>query len=131
MPIQGHTASSRRAGGHSQTACGLEAVLPACRLEGVLFRVSTQALPVFIGDLQQVIYRLCKDGSSSKNVAGAPCGYPTAGRCGPWQTHRADGWPPPTWLFMTPSAFFFTMLPAVNLIKDPILDAMVFHSSLA
>jgi hypothetical protein len=34
------------------------------------------------------------------------------------------------WLFMTPSVFF-TMLLAVNLIKDPVLDAMAFHISLA
>lgn len=27
--------------------------------------------------------------------------------------------------------FFFTRLPAVNLIKDPVLDVMVFHISLA
>lgn len=63
-------------------------------------------------------------------MARALCGYPTAGRCGPWQTHRADGWPLPMWLFMTPSVFF-TMLLAVNLIKDPVLDAMAFHISLA
>lgn len=27
--------------------------------------------------------------------------------------------------------FFLTRLPAVNLIKDPVLDVMVFHISLA
>lgn len=48
---------------------------------------------------------------------------------------RADGWPPPAYMavydLISIFFFFFTMLLAVNLIKDPVLDVMAFHISLA
>lgn len=49
-----HSKQMKSWGTHRLPVDGLEATPLACRLEGVPSRVSTQALPIFICDLQQV-----------------------------------------------------------------------------